>query len=48
MINFEKKKALVCSSQADTTKGKNVIMSDEPRVRMLKPRSPEPGEWKVN
>jgi hypothetical protein len=48
VINFEEMKVLVHPDQADTTKGKSVIVSDEPRVRMLKPRNPEPGKWKVN
>jgi hypothetical protein len=43
MINFEENKVLVRTSQADTTKGKKMIVSDEPRLRMLRPRSPEPG-----
>jgi hypothetical protein len=48
LINFEEKKILVHTSQADTTKGKNVIVSDEPRSRMIKPRQPKVGVWKVN
>jgi hypothetical protein len=28
--------------------GENVIISDEPRARMVKPRSPEPDVWKIN
>jgi hypothetical protein len=48
MINFEEVKVLVHSGQVDSTKGKNVIVSDEPRARMIKPRSPEPGVWKLN
>lgn len=39
---------LVRTSQADSTQGKNVVMSDEPRARMMKPRSPEPRVWKLN
>jgi hypothetical protein len=48
MINFEEKRVLVHTSQADTTRGKNVIVSDEPRFRMIKPRDPEPEKWKIN
>jgi hypothetical protein len=48
LINFEEGKVLVHSRQADSTKGKNVIMSDESRAKMIKPESPEPGVWKVN
>jgi hypothetical protein len=25
-----------------------VIVSDEPRLRMITPKNPEPGKWKVN
>jgi hypothetical protein len=38
MINFEEKKILVHTSQAATTKGKNIIVSDEARARMIKLR----------
>jgi hypothetical protein len=48
MIDFEGNMVLVHPSQAGTTKGKNVVLSDEPRAKMLKPRNPELGEWKVN
>jgi hypothetical protein len=37
MINFEEKKILVGTSQAATMKGKNIMVSYEPRVRMVKP-----------
>jgi hypothetical protein len=48
LINFEEKMVLVRTRQADTTRGKNVIVSDDPRARMVKPRSLEFGVWKVN
>jgi hypothetical protein len=48
VIDFDGKKVLVHLEQADTTKGESVIVTDEPRVRMPKPRNPEPGKWKVN
>jgi hypothetical protein len=48
MINFKEKRILVRTTQANTTKGKNVIVSDDPRLRMLKPRIPEPRVWTVN
>jgi hypothetical protein len=48
LINFEEKRVLVCTSQADMTPGKSVIVSDEPRQRMVKPRIPELGVWTVN
>jgi hypothetical protein len=42
-IDFEQKKILVHSDQAETMKGKNVIVSDELRSRMIKPHSLEVG-----
>lgn len=48
MINFEEKRVLVRTSQAKSTKGKKVNVSDDLRHRMLKPKSPEVGIWKVN
>jgi hypothetical protein len=48
VINFEGKKVLVCPSQAETTYGKEVIISDEFRAKMVKPKCLEPGVWKVN
>jgi hypothetical protein len=48
MIELGEKKILVCSSQANTTRGKNVIVSDELRSQMVKPRDPEVGTWKEN
>jgi hypothetical protein len=38
----------VCIDQAETTKGKNVTVSDDPRNRMIKPHNPEVGVWKEN
>jgi hypothetical protein len=40
-VGFEAKKILVCSNQEEMTKGKNVVVSDELRQRMKKPKSPE-------
>jgi hypothetical protein len=48
MINFEEKKILVRASQAGIIRGKNFITSDEPRRKMITPRHPELGVWKVN
>jgi hypothetical protein len=47
-IGFGEKKILVRTDQAETTKGKNVVVSDELRNQMVKPRSPEVGVWKEN
>jgi hypothetical protein len=35
-IDFEEKKVLVWTNQAATTIGKNIVVSDDLRVRMLK------------
>jgi hypothetical protein len=48
MVSLEEKKVLVWSDQASTTKGKNVVMSDELRNRMMVPRNPEVSVWKEN
>jgi hypothetical protein len=48
MVNLEEKRILVCSNQANTTHWKNVIVSDELRLRIIVPRSPEVGTWKEN
>jgi hypothetical protein len=48
MVKLMDKKVLVRTDQAETTKGKNVIVSDELRNRMIKPHNPEIGVWKDN
>jgi hypothetical protein len=48
MINFEEKRVLVRTSQVESTRGKNVIVSEIPWARMIKPKSPEPWVWKTN
>jgi hypothetical protein len=48
MINFEEKKVLVWTDQAGSTKGKRVVVSDELRARMVKPKSLKPRVWKRN
>jgi hypothetical protein len=42
------KKILVRTDQAEMTKGKNVVVSDELRNRMIKPHNIEVGMWKEN
>jgi hypothetical protein len=46
MVELMDKKVLVCTDQAETTKGKNVVVSDELCNRMIKPHNPEIGVWK--
>jgi hypothetical protein len=48
MVELKHKKILVRADQAETTKGKNVVISDDLRNRMIKPHNPEIGVWKLN
>jgi hypothetical protein len=48
MVELMDKKVLVCTDQATTTKGKNMVVSDELRNRMIKPHNPKIGVWKEN
>ena len=49
MVNFERKKVLVWPSQAESTKGKDVIIGeDNVKPKMIKPKDLEVGHWKVN
>jgi hypothetical protein len=45
MVELEHKKNLVHIDQAETTKGKNVVISDDLRNRMIKPHKPR--DWHV-
>jgi hypothetical protein len=48
MVELEHKKILVRMDQAETTTGKNVVIFDDLRNRMIKPHNPEIGMWKEN
>jgi hypothetical protein len=48
LINFEEKRIPVQTDQAESTKGKNVVVSGQLWMRMMKPRNPETGVWKEN
>jgi hypothetical protein len=48
MVELEGKKILVWTDQAETTWGKNVVVSDELRRWRIKPRNPKIGTWKEN
>jgi hypothetical protein len=48
MVELMDKKVLVRMDQAEMTKGKNVVISDELHNRMTKPHHPEIGMWKEN
>jgi hypothetical protein len=43
MVELMNKKVLVRTDQAETTKGKKVVIFDELRNRMIKPHNPEIG-----
>jgi hypothetical protein len=48
MVELEQKKILLRTYQAETTKGRNVVVSDDLRNQMIKPHNPEVGMWKEN
>jgi hypothetical protein len=48
MVEIEHKKILVRMDQAETTMGKNVVVSDDLHKQMIKPHNLEIGVWKEN
>jgi hypothetical protein len=48
MVELMDKKVLVRTDQVEMTKGKNLVISDELRNRMIKPNNLEIGVWKEN
>jgi hypothetical protein len=48
MLELMNKKILVRTDQAETTKGKNLVIFDDPCDWMIKPDNPEVGVWKEN
>jgi hypothetical protein len=48
MVELMDKKVLVRTDQAETTKGKNVVIFYELCNWMIKPHNPEIGVWKEN
>jgi hypothetical protein len=48
MVKIEHKKILVRTDQAEMTKGKNMVISDDLRNWMIRPHNPEIGVWKEN
>jgi hypothetical protein len=48
MVKLMDNKVLVRTDQAETNKGKNVVVSDEPHNWLIKPHNPEIGVWKEN
>jgi hypothetical protein len=47
-VELEHKKILVRMDQAETTKGKSVVVSDDLHNWMIKPHNLEIGVWKEN
>jgi hypothetical protein len=45
MVELKVKKVLVRPSEAETTKGKEVIIGEERSSRMIKPKSLKDGQW---
>jgi hypothetical protein len=43
MVEIEHKKILVCTDQSEMTKGKNVVVSNDLCIRMIK----QPRDWRV-
>jgi GH43 family beta-xylosidase len=48
MVELDGKKVLVQPSQAESIKGKEVIIGEEWSPRMIKPKSPKDGQWQKN
>jgi hypothetical protein len=48
MVELDGKKVLVWLSQAESTKGKEVIIGEERPPRMIKPKSLKDHQWQKN
>jgi hypothetical protein len=48
MVELDGKKILIQPSQAESTKGKEVIIGEKRPPRMLKPKYSKDGQWKKN
>jgi hypothetical protein len=48
IIELDGKKVLVQPSQAESTKGKDVIVGDERPSRIIKPKSMKCAQWQKN
>jgi hypothetical protein len=48
MVELDGKKVLVRPSQAESTKGKEVVIGEEWPPRMIKPKSHKDGQWQKN
>jgi hypothetical protein len=48
MVELKGKKVMVRPSQAEPTKGKEVVIREERQSRMIKTKSPKDSQWKEN
>jgi hypothetical protein len=48
MVELNGKNVLVRPSQAESTKGKEVVIGEEWSSRMIYPKSPRDGQWQKN
>jgi hypothetical protein len=48
MVELDRKKVLVQSSQAESIKGKEVVIGEERPSRMIKAKSLKDGHWQKN
>jgi hypothetical protein len=48
IVELEHNKILVRTDQAKTTKGKNMVVFDDLRSRIIRPHNPKIGVWKEN
>jgi hypothetical protein len=48
MVELDGKKVLVQPSQAELTKGKEVVIGEERQPRMIRPKNLEIDRWKKN
>jgi hypothetical protein len=46
MVEFKGKKVMVQPSQAESTKGKEVVIGEERQPRMIKPKRSKDGQWR--
>jgi hypothetical protein len=47
MVEFDGKKILVQPSQAESSKGKEVVIGEERLPGMIKPKSPKDDQWQM-
>jgi hypothetical protein len=48
IVQLEGKNVIIQPSQAESTKGKDVVVGEERQPRMIKPKSPKHDKWKKN